>query len=79
MSDYHLNRVLYEKARAHKMIDAIGPDELSEYDLTPRSAPPWPRATSRPSSGWAPTRTSFAACSAGSSRSSPWAASSRPA
>jgi len=34
MSDYHLNRVLYEKARAHKMIDAIGPDELSEYDLT---------------------------------------------
>jgi len=35
MSDYHLNRVLYEKARAHKMIDAIGPDELGEYDLTP--------------------------------------------
>jgi hypothetical protein len=34
MSDYHLNRVLYEKARAHKMIDAIGPDELGEYDLT---------------------------------------------
>jgi len=35
MSDYQLNRVLYEKARAHKMIDAIGPDELSEYDLSP--------------------------------------------
>jgi len=35
MSDYHLNRVLYEKARVHKMIDAIGPDELGEYDLTP--------------------------------------------
>jgi hypothetical protein len=34
MSDYQLNRVLYEKARAHKMIDAIGPDELAEYELT---------------------------------------------
>ena len=34
MSDYQLNRVLYEKARAHKMIDAIGPDELPEYELT---------------------------------------------
>ena len=35
MSDYHLNRVLYEKARAHKMPDGIGPDETAEYDLTP--------------------------------------------
>jgi hypothetical protein len=34
MSDYQLNRVLYEKARAHKMIDAIGPDELAAYELT---------------------------------------------
>ena len=35
MSDYHLNRVLYEKAREHKMPDSIGPDEVAEYDLTP--------------------------------------------
>ena len=34
MSDYHLNRVLYEKAREHKMPDAIGPDEVGGYDLT---------------------------------------------
>ena len=34
MSEYHLNRVLYEKARAHKMADAIGPDEVTEYELT---------------------------------------------
>ena len=34
MSDYHLNRVLYEKARAHKMADAIGPDEVADYELT---------------------------------------------
>ena len=25
MSEYHLNRVLYEKAREHKMPDGIGP------------------------------------------------------
>jgi hypothetical protein len=35
MSDYHLNRVLYERARAHTMADAIGPDETEGYDLTP--------------------------------------------
>ena len=35
MSDYHLNRVLYAKAREHKMPDSIGPDEVAEYDLTP--------------------------------------------
>jgi hypothetical protein len=34
MSEYHLNRVLYEKAREHKMPDAIGPDEVADYDLT---------------------------------------------
>jgi len=34
MSDYHLNRVLYEKAREHKMPDGIGPDETADYDLT---------------------------------------------
>ena len=34
MSDYALNRVLYEHARAHKMPDSIGPDEVAEYDLT---------------------------------------------
>ena len=34
MSDYHLNRVLYEKARAHKMAEAIGPDETADYELT---------------------------------------------
>jgi hypothetical protein len=35
MSDYHLNRVLYERAREHKMADAIGPDEVAGHDLTP--------------------------------------------
>ena len=34
MSDYHLNRVLYEKAREHKMPDGIGPDETADYELT---------------------------------------------
>jgi hypothetical protein len=34
MSDYHLNRVLYERAREHKMPDSIGPDEVAGYDLT---------------------------------------------
>jgi hypothetical protein len=34
MSDYHLNRVLYEKAREHKMAESIGPDEVAEYELT---------------------------------------------
>jgi len=34
VSDYQLNRVLYEKARAHKMVDSIGPDELADYELT---------------------------------------------
>jgi hypothetical protein len=35
MSDYALNRVLYEQARAHKMPESIGPDEVAGYDLTP--------------------------------------------
>ena len=35
MSDYQLNRVLYEKAREHKMPDGIGPDETAGYELTP--------------------------------------------
>ena len=35
MSDYALNRVLYERAREHKMAEAIGPDEVAGYDLTP--------------------------------------------
>ena len=35
MSEYHLNRVLYERAREHKMAESIGPDEVAEYDLTP--------------------------------------------
>jgi hypothetical protein len=35
MSDYALNRVLYEKARQHKMADVIGPDEVADYDLSP--------------------------------------------
>lgn len=35
MSDYHLNRVLYERAREHKMAESIGPDEVAGYDLTP--------------------------------------------
>jgi hypothetical protein len=34
MSDDHLNRVLYERAREHKMAEAIGPDEVAGYDLT---------------------------------------------
>jgi hypothetical protein len=34
MSEYHLNRVLYERAREHKMTDSIGPDEVADYDLT---------------------------------------------
>ena len=34
MSDYHLNRALYDRAREHKMTDSIGPDEIAEYDLT---------------------------------------------
>ena len=34
MSDYQLNRVLYEKAREHKMVQSIGPDELADYELT---------------------------------------------
>ncbi|HEX6209210.1 MAG TPA: hypothetical protein VF136_00440 [Methylomirabilota bacterium] len=34
MSEYHLNRVLYERAREHKMPDSIGPDEVADYDLT---------------------------------------------
>ena len=36
MSEYHLNRVLYERAREHKMPDSIGPDEIAGYDLTPQ-------------------------------------------
>jgi len=35
MSDYGLNQVLYAKAREHKMIESIGPDEVAEYDLSP--------------------------------------------
>jgi hypothetical protein len=35
MSDYALNRVLYERAREHKMAESIGPDEVAAYDLTP--------------------------------------------
>jgi len=35
MSEYDLNRVLYERAREHKMAEAIGPDEVAAYDLTP--------------------------------------------
>ena len=35
MSEYHLNRVLYEHAREHKMTDSIGSDEVAGYDLTP--------------------------------------------
>ncbi len=35
MSDYALNQVLYAKAREHKMIESIGPDEVAEYDLSP--------------------------------------------
>jgi hypothetical protein len=34
MSEYHLNRVLYERAREHTMAESIGPDEVAEYDLT---------------------------------------------
>ncbi len=34
MSDYHLNRVLYERAREHKMTESIGGDELAGYELT---------------------------------------------
>ena len=34
MSDYHLNRALYDRAREHKMTDAIAPDEIAGYDLT---------------------------------------------
>jgi len=34
MSDYHLNRVLYERAREHKMAESIGLDELTDYELT---------------------------------------------
>ena len=34
MSDYHLNRVLYDRAREHKMAESIGPDEVEGYDLT---------------------------------------------
>ena len=34
MSDYHLNRVLYERAREHKMTESIGQDELADYELT---------------------------------------------
>jgi len=34
MSDYALNRVLYERAREHKMAESIGPDELTDYELT---------------------------------------------
>ena len=35
MSDYHLNRALYDRAREHKMTDSIAPDEIAAYDLTP--------------------------------------------
>ena len=42
MSDYQLNRVLYEKARAHKMVDSIGPDELADYELTAEEGEPSP-------------------------------------
>jgi hypothetical protein len=35
MSEYHLNRVLYDCAREHKMPDAIGADDVADYDLTP--------------------------------------------
>jgi hypothetical protein len=35
MSEYALNRVLYDRAREHKMPDSIGPDEVAAYDLTP--------------------------------------------
>jgi hypothetical protein len=35
MSEYHLNRVLYQRAREHTMTDSIGPDEVAGYDLTP--------------------------------------------
>ena len=35
MSEYNLNRVLYDRAREHKMPDSIGPDETAEYELTP--------------------------------------------
>jgi hypothetical protein len=34
MSDYHLNRALYDRAREHKMTDSIAPDEIAGYDLT---------------------------------------------
>jgi hypothetical protein len=34
MSDYHLNRVLYDKAREHKMVESIGGDEAAGYELT---------------------------------------------
>jgi hypothetical protein len=34
MSDYQLNRVLYEKVREHKMAEAIGADEVAGYELT---------------------------------------------
>lgn len=34
MSDYALNRVLYDHARAHKMPESIGPDDVAGYDLT---------------------------------------------
>ncbi len=34
MSEYDLNRVLYEKARAHQMPESIGADEVTAYDLS---------------------------------------------
>jgi hypothetical protein len=34
MSDYHLNRALYDRAREHKMTDSIPADEIAAYDLT---------------------------------------------
>jgi hypothetical protein len=34
MGEYHLNRVLYEQARQHRMAESIGPDEVAGYELT---------------------------------------------
>jgi hypothetical protein len=34
MSEYDLNRVLYETARAHRMPESIGTDEVAGYDLS---------------------------------------------
>jgi len=58
MSEYQLNKLLFDTAGRHQMVESISDEqELAAYDLSLRSGRRSARATSRGSTSSAPTHT----------------------